>query len=144
MQIDFGRTIKIVIFAEIIRESCFQQISTLHKLLKFHLISWCGKFVKIHLFQRVSNELPNTLRKLFISYFIRRVTSSYNVQNGLKGVFGVFAFHLYEIVFAVCGFWNFIIWCCDKLRETIFYIAMNNSVISSAGRTVFVCGWSKN
>ena len=36
MQIDFGRTIKIVIFAEIIRESCFQQISTLHKLLKFH------------------------------------------------------------------------------------------------------------
>lgn len=48
-------------------------------------------------FERIAQHSAETIHYPFY-------TSSYNVQNGLKGVFGVFAFHLYEIVFAVCSF----------------------------------------
>ena len=35
-------------------------------MLKFHLISWCGKFVEINSFCRISSDPPETLRKLCI------------------------------------------------------------------------------
>ena len=44
-------------------------LSTLHKILKFHLISWCGNFVEstVSAECRVNRELPETLRKLRVS-----------------------------------------------------------------------------
>ena len=39
------------------------------KYWKFHLIFWCGNFVKRHGFCRVSDESPETLRKLSISTY---------------------------------------------------------------------------
>ena len=36
------------------------------KIPKFHLISWCGNFVKTHSFRRVSGDSSETLQKLCI------------------------------------------------------------------------------
>ena len=35
---------------------------SLHKIPKFHLISWSGKFIKIYSFQRVSVRSPKSLQ----------------------------------------------------------------------------------
>ena len=40
------------------------QFFNLRKILKFHLISWCGNFVETHSFCRVSGDSPETPRKL--------------------------------------------------------------------------------
>ena len=42
-------------------------LNTLRKKQKFHLISWCGIFVKRYNFCRVSGESPKTMRKLCLS-----------------------------------------------------------------------------
>ena len=40
---------------------------TLHKIPKFHLISWCGNFKERHSFRVVSGDSPETMRKLYLS-----------------------------------------------------------------------------
>ena len=42
-------------------------IQTMHKMPKFHLISWYGNFVERHSFHGASRDLPKTLRKLCLS-----------------------------------------------------------------------------
>ena len=37
------------------------------KYRNFNLISWCGNFVEMHSFRRVSGDSPETLRKLYLS-----------------------------------------------------------------------------
>ena len=44
----------------------FTEILPLHKILQFHLISWCENFVETHSVRRVSGELPKTLSKLCV------------------------------------------------------------------------------
>ena len=43
------------------------QRNLLLKVPKFHLITWCTNFVKMHSFLRVSGDTPKTLRKLWAS-----------------------------------------------------------------------------
>ena len=40
---------------------------TLCKIPSFHLISWCGHFMKRHSFHKILGESHETLRKLFVS-----------------------------------------------------------------------------
>ena len=40
---------------------------TLHKISEFHLTFWCGNFVERHSFRIVSDETPETMRKLCLS-----------------------------------------------------------------------------
>ena len=40
---------------------------TLPKISQFHLISWCGNFVERHSFHIVSDDSPETMRKLCLS-----------------------------------------------------------------------------
>ena len=37
------------------------------KILKFHLISWCGNFMETHSFNRVSSDSSETLWNLYVS-----------------------------------------------------------------------------
>ena len=43
------------------------QLRALSNILKFHLISWCGNFVKRHSFRRVLGDSPEIMRKLCLS-----------------------------------------------------------------------------
>ena len=45
----------------------FVRYPALHKIPRFHLISWCVNFVKRHRFCRVSGESQEILRKLCLS-----------------------------------------------------------------------------
>ena len=47
-------------------DTCFSQSWPLHKIRKFHLISWCGNFTEMHSFRMVSAESSETLWKLCI------------------------------------------------------------------------------
>ena len=40
---------------------------SLRKIPWFHLISWCGNFAARHSFRIVSEDLPETMRKLYLS-----------------------------------------------------------------------------
>ena len=40
---------------------------SLRKILKFHLMSWCGNFVERHSLRIVSGDSPETMRKLCLS-----------------------------------------------------------------------------
>ena len=41
--------------------------TTLHKIPKFHINSWCGNLAERRIFRRVSGESPESLRKLCLS-----------------------------------------------------------------------------
>ena len=58
--------------------SAMQKYISLHNLLTSHLISWCGNFVEMHIFYRVSGEFPETMRKLCVSTKFRHQEIRWN------------------------------------------------------------------
>ena len=69
---------------------------SLHKIPKFHLISWCGNFVERHRFCRISGESPETLRKLFLS--ITRNLGEISVIYAIDGMDTHIVYNTYVVI----------------------------------------------
>ena len=61
----------------------------LWKVPKFHLITWCTNFVKMHSFVRVSGDTPKTLRKMWVSTKFPHQKNKWN----------------YGILYSICSQW---------------------------------------
>ena len=65
-----------------------------YKISKFHLISCCGNFGETQSFDKVSGELPRTLRKLcvFTKFLAQEISSNFGilrVRDSFLGLYGL-------------------------------------------------------
>ena len=69
LTLDCGHEMPLIIwkFVIVLRATVRSFYISLHKILKFHLNSFCRNIGENHSFHKVSGELPETLRKLRLS-----------------------------------------------------------------------------